>query len=297
MRYPHFFYSMPSRRNFIRKVSSGTLGAAVLAHPTLSLSKDQDRRIGIITNTVRNEMAQDYRQTYQALAEMGYRYVESPYEPEGVSSQELSQFLKSIGLRIISVRVNMGSMVKGELDQAIRKADDFGVEYIICYYPWMSSADNLTRAEIIETAERINKYGRQIKEAGYRFAWHNHAKEFAEVDGQLGFDILMENTDPDYSTVELDWYWVVKGGQNPAEYFEKYPGRFEIAHVKDMNNNIDGGISCVGQGIIDFQPIFEKAPQGGVNYYTVENERAVKGLACAQVSYDHVSKLITPQGR
>ena len=238
-------------------------------------------------------MAEDYRKTYQALADIGYRYVESPYEPADVSRQELSKFMKSIGLRSLSVSIGMGSLVKGELDQAIRKADDLGVEYIICYYPWMSSADNLTKTEVLETAERINTYGKQIKESGYRFAWHNHAKEFAEVDGQLAFDMLMENTDPDYSTVELDWYWVVKGGQNPIDCFEKYPGRFEIAHVKDMNNNIDGGISCVGQGIIDFQPIFNKAATGGVKYFSVENERAVKGLPCARVSYEHVSQLIT----
>jgi len=284
---------MPNRREFITKASAGVLGATALPYSVATSTNEPDERIGIISNTVKNEMAEDYRKTYRALADMGYRYIESPYEPEGVSLPELSRFLQSLGLRSLSVSIGMGSLEKGELDQAIRKADDLGVEYVICYYPWLSSADNLTQVEVLETAERINKYGKQIKEAGYRFAWHNHAKEFAEVDGQLAFDMLMEHTNPDYSTVELDWYWVVKGGQNPVDCFEKYPGRFEIAHVKDMNNNIDGGISCVGQGIIDFQPIFNTAATGGVKYFTVENERAVKGLPCARVSYKHVSQLIT----
>ncbi|MEM9675254.1 MAG: sugar phosphate isomerase/epimerase family protein [Cyclobacteriaceae bacterium] len=283
---------MHNRREFISKASAGIAGATALFLPAAASVSEPDKRIGIISNTVKNEMADDYRKTYQTLADIGYRYIESPYEPEGVSRQELSKFIESLGLRSLSVSIGMGNLVKGELDQALQKADDLGVEYIICYYPWMSSADNLTPTEVLETAERINKYGKQIKEAGYRFAWHNHAKEFAEVEGQLAFDMLMENTDPNYVTVELDWYWVVKGGQNPVDCFEKYPGRFEIAHVKDMNNNIDGGISCVGQGIIDFQPIFDKASVGGVKYFNVENERAVKGLPCARVSYEHVSQLI-----
>jgi sugar phosphate isomerase/epimerase len=101
----------------------------------------------------------------------------------------------------------------------------------------------------------------------------------------------MDHTDPDYSTVQLDWYWVFKGGQDPVDYFKKYPGRFELVHVKDMNNNSDRGINCVGNGILDFKRIFTHASTGGVKYFIVENERAIEGIQCARESFNHISNI------
>jgi sugar phosphate isomerase/epimerase len=146
--------------------------------------------------------------------------------------------------------------------------------------------------EVMQTAERLNEVGKKIKEAGFRFAWHNHDKEFVDIEGRTAFDILMQNTDPELVAVQLDWYWVAKGEADPVELFNKYPGRFELAHVKDMNNNRDRGITCVGQGILDFDEIFAHAQTGGVKHFIVENERAIQGLACARVSYDTVSRIL-----
>lgn len=285
---------MNDRRDFIRKASLGGL--------TLSLSGTQydasqaDERIGIITNTVTNEIKADYREAYQRLADIGYKAIEGGTLPDGMSAKALGKYLKSLGMRSIATGTSMGKLEEEGIDPYLQKAEDLGADYVVCYYPWMSSAENLEMPEVMETAERINAYGKQAKEAGFRFAWHNHAKEFADVDGKLAFDILMESTDPDYSTVQLDWYWVVKGGQDPVTYFNRYPGRFELSHVKDMNNNRDRGITCVGNGIIDFEPIFLNAPRGGVKYFVVENERAVQGYPCARGSYEHIIKMLSKTG-
>jgi len=285
---------MSNRRDFIKNSSLGALSLGLFDTPKLRVKADD--RIGIITNTVRNEMEADYRQTYRRLAEIGYKVIEGGTLPDGMSAHALGEYIKSLGMRSIATGTSMGSLEKEGINNYLQKAEDLGADYLVCYYPWMSSAENLKMPEVMEAAERINAYGKQAKEAGFRFAWHNHDKEFADVDGKLAFDILMENTDPDYSTVQLDWYWVVKGGQDPVTYFNRYPGRFELAHVKDMNNNRDRGISCVGNGIIDFEPIFSNAPLGGVKYFVVENERAIEGYECAQGSYEHISRMLEKTG-
>jgi sugar phosphate isomerase/epimerase len=260
-----------------------------LSNPLYSMPSGKNHsNIGIITNTVGNEMKADYQSTLRELAQMGYKCIEGGV-PEGIAPNEYMRLLKGLGLRSVATGSSMGNLQK-ELDNYLKTAEDLGAEYLVCYYPWRSPATDLQRPEIMETVENINQIGKKVKAAGFRFAWHNHAKEFVEVDGKLVFDTLMEHTDPEYATVELDWYWAVKGGYDPVDLFKKYPSRFELGHVKDMNNNRDGGISCVGQGIIDFKPIFDAAKIGGVKYFIVENERAVKGLDCARVSFETVSR-------
>lgn len=278
---------MEKRREFFKKTLCGILGLS-FSKPLYALAENKNANIGIITNTVGNEMKADYKSTLRELAQMGYKYIEGGV-PEGIAPNEYKRLLSGLGLSAVATGSSMGNLQK-ELDNYLKTAEALGAEYLVCYYPWLSSATDLHLPEIMETVENINKMGKKVKAAGFRFAWHNHDKEFVEVDGQLVFDTMMEHTDPEYATVELDWYWVVKGGYNPADLFKKYPDRFEIGHIKDMNNNRDGGISCVGQGIIDFKPIFDAAKIGGVKYFIVENERAVKGIDCARVSHKAVSQ-------
>lgn len=282
---------MTDRRAFLKKIAAAAAGASVLGSAAAEPGQKKFSNVGIITGTLKNEMKEDYRATLKAIAEMGYTCIEGGV-PEGLAPTAYRKFLQDIGLRPIATGASMSPLQK-ELDKYLKTAGELKAEYLVCYYPWLTSADNLTTKEVMEAANNINTIGRRVKEAGFRFAWHNHAKEFVLVDGQMAFYTLMENTDPAYSTVQLDWYWVVKGGQDPTAYFRKYPGRFELAHVKDMNNNTDGGISCVGNGIIDFAPMFAAAKTGGVKYFIVENERAVKGLKCAQDSINHLTNFLT----
>ena len=279
---------MDTRRNFLKKASLGAagMGLATSGFTTKNDTSKNFDNVGIITNTVRNEMKEDYKKAIRNLADIGYKCVEGGV-PDGTAS-EYKKLLKNFGLRSVATGSSMSGLKEG-LDKYFKTAEDLGAEYVICYYPWLSSAENLKIDEVMQASENINEVGKKVKEAGFRFAWHNHDKEFVDVDGKMAFDIIMENTDPEYATVELDWYWVVKGGQDPVDYFNKYPGRFEIGHVKDMNNNRDGGITCVGNGIMDFKKIIDHADTGGVKYYIVENERAVKGMKCARESYNHLA--------
>ena len=247
--------------------------------------------LGIITGTVRAEMQEDWRTTLQKLGRMGYRFLEGGI-PDGVDHKEFAHQIKNAGMQSIALGGSMAAM-REDIEKYLLQAQVLETEYIVCYWPWLSSADSPTREETLRAAENLNRLGETVKKAGLKLLWHNHDKEFVDVEGGRVFDILMAETDPSLVAVELDWYWVIKGGAEPVELFHQYPGRFPLAHVKDMNNNKDRGISCVGHGIIDFAPIIKAAPMGGTVRLIVENERAVMGMLCASASLAHLRSILS----
>jgi len=278
-----------SRRNFLKKSAYCAAGISITSNSMFANpfpAKKTD--IGIILNTVRNEMKEDYAGTLEKLAALGYTYVEG--NSYGGSVKDYGKLLKKLNLKAVAGGSAMGNLQES-LDEHIERGHALGYEYICCYWPWLSSAENLTKDECLQTAERLNNLGEKIKKEGMRLAWHNHDKEFRDMGGEMPFDILLQNTDPELVTVEMDLYWVRKGGQNPIESFKKYPGRFELVHVKDMDNTAERNITCVGEGIIDFKEIFEYTALAGIKYRIVEHERSTDGMLCATVSYKHLSQL------
>ena len=79
------------------------------------------------------------------------------------------------------------------------------------------------------------------------------------------YDYMLEHTNPEYVFFQMDLYWVVRGQNSPVDYFNKYPGRFQIFHVKDHRE--------IGQsGMVGFDAIFKNAKTAGVNYLVAEIE-------------------------
>lgn len=272
-----------SRRSFL-----GTISA--LAISMLGNSKMKKDKWGIILNTVKHEMQADWRATLEKVAEMGYSYLEGGYS--GDSAIVYRKFIDGLGLRAIAGGSSIRN-IEVNIDRFILEAEQLGYEYICCYWPWLTDGKNLSKEECLVAADSLNKLGKRFKEEGFAFTWHNHDKEFAEVEGKLAFDWLMENTDPEYVNAQMDVYWVVKGGADPVNLIQTYPGRFPLLHMKDMHDDVEQSIACVGTGMVDFQKIKSAFSTAGVKYSTVEHERIEegKGLACAQTSIDHLFTL------
>lgn len=262
-----------------------------MALPFLSLPGfAQEEAWGIILNTVKHDMEADWRGTLTTLAEMGYRYIEG--NSYGDDPKAYAQFARGLGLIPIGGGSSMG-WFEDNWEQQLRTADALGHECVICYWPWLSSAENLTREECLQTAEQLNALGKQAKQAGLRLSWHNHDKEFRAIGDTNAFELLMQHTDPDWVNMQMDLYWVVKGGADPVACIRQFPGRIDLFHVKDMDATEEQGITCVGAGVIDFAEIFALKEEAGIRYATVEHERteAGEGIPCATVSMAHLKQL------
>ena len=102
-----------------------------------------------------------------------------------------------------------------------------------CVQPWVvEEARNIASYE--KMVADLNKVGKIMKENGIQFGYHNHNFEFDTLEGKVPyFDILMAGFDKDLVTMEIDLFWTIKAGHNPVDIFNKYPGRFQILHMKD----------------------------------------------------------------
>ena len=135
-------------------------------------------------------------------------------------------------------------------------------------------------------AARQSRYSirpaKSLAKHGIKFFYHTHGYEFQPYGSGTLFDLLLSETKPEYVTYEMDIFWVVHGGQNPAALFDKYGDRFALVHLKDMKQgtpiNLLTGSSDVsndvalGQGRIDYRRALAAAKKAGVKWYFIEDE-------------------------
>ena len=108
----------------------------------------------------------------------------------------------------------------------------------------------------------------------------------------MPYDLLLAETDPKLVALQLDLYWITKAGHDPLAYFTKWPGRFPMVHVKDMDATPRRFFTPLGRGIIDFARIFKQARQGGIKHYFYEQDEAEGSpFDAASVSYAYLKSL------
>ena len=240
--------------------------------------------VGIQLYTVRDRMAVDFRKTLHQIAEIGYKEVEfagyfenSPKEVYGILSEE--------GLLSPSTHIPV-EFIENAPSKVIDTALTIGHEYIVM--AWIEP-QNRTLEKYKEYIELFNLFGDQCKKAGIKFAYHNHDFEFEIIDGVRPMDLLLDTTDKDLVSFELDLYWITKGGGDPIEYIKKYPKRFPLWHIKDMAS--DTSMTDVGEGIINFEQIFEYKDLSGLEHYFIERDDPSDSLVTAKKSFDAIIKL------
>jgi sugar phosphate isomerase/epimerase len=140
-------------------------------------------------------------------------------------------------------------------------------------------------------ADQLNRAAEQARSAGMRVGFHNHAGEFAPMDGRIPYDVLLEETDPQLVWFEMDLYWIRRGGGDALAYFARHPGRFATVHVKDMDNTPERGMVDVGAGIMDFKALFARREQAGIRHFFVEHDRPTTPLESIRTSYQYLRQL------
>lgn len=280
---------MTTRRDFIKQ--SSLLSAAFLVNSN-DFFKTQ-KRIGVQLYTLRNDLSKNPRAVLEQVAALGYLDVETfGYNKGkwfGMTATEFAAELKKNGLKSPSGHTFPGGMfLKAGWEEDWKKAVDdsktLGQEYIVI--PWLEEPHRKSIDNYKKIAEGLNKAAGMAKEVGLKFAYHNHDFEFANIDGQTGFDILMNGTDPKLVGMELDIYWAVRAGKDPVELFKANPGRFPLWHIKDMDKTEKKFFTEVGNGVIDFKTIFASAKKAGMKHFYVEQDQ------CPGAPIDSIKKSI-----
>jgi len=166
----------------------------------------------------------DFEGVMTKIAKLGYAGIEIFYALHGgYTPKGLKDFLGSIGMEVLGSHVELQ-----DTDEQLKYLPDTGCKYIIC-----PGIHVTTEEEAYAAAAALNENGRKAKSVGMKYGYHNHASDFSLVGGKMINDILIENTDPDLVAFEIDVAWAWRAGVNAAEYIKKFPGRFELIHVKE----------------------------------------------------------------
>ena len=246
------------------------------------------KNIGIQLYTVRKEMLADARGTLAQLAKLGYKELESARSQKGhyygLSAQEIKQVTKDLGLNLRSGHVQIDK----DWQKTVDEAAESGQQYLICS---SLPSNGQTVSNYQQVAEIFNKSAEACKKANLIFGYHNHEYEFAKDNGKVLYDVLLEETNPDLVKMELDLGWVLVTGNDPVTYFEKYPNRFPLWHLKDMKKDKEESTEF-GKGRINILQMFQNAPKSGMQYFFVEQEEyAGEPMASVKHNIDYLKKL------
>ncbi|MBT3382770.1 MAG: sugar phosphate isomerase/epimerase [Prolixibacteraceae bacterium] len=281
---------MNTRRNFIRTGALATAGI-LSANPIFSYAsegKSQLKNFGFISGIAKSAMESDWRETLKKAVDFGFTEIEGGNNYAN-SPKEFVDFCTEIGIKQIAGSTSF-EQIKTDANKYYDQYHELNLKYIVVYWPWIGGGPFMLD-DCKKSAETLNILGAKAKHNGLTLLWHNHDKEFHEMEKGLPFDYLMENTDPSLVQCELDIYWVKKGGGDPLTYLKKYPGRYSILHVKDMAPGDEQDFICPGSGIIDFAPIFKEAQKQGIEHYIVERDNEPDGLGCLKSSAEYLKNL------
>jgi sugar phosphate isomerase/epimerase len=294
---------MIDRRKFVKtavQTATGVTAATLLADKfSWAAAERRIDRVGLQLYTVRDLMKADFDGTIAKVAAIGYKEVEfAGYF--GRTGQQVRAACDKNGLEPISTHVQYDEL-DDKFPSVIETSKTIGLKYIVC--PWIP--EDLRKSPDIwkQAAAKFNHCGEQSKKAGLQFAYHNHWFEFLPVDGKLPYDALLKECDGNLVKMEMDLCWITAAGGDPLKYFNLYPGRFPLVHVKDLKklpvitaggsqnfgDTVD--LTSVGSGIIDWKRIFAQSEKAGIKHYIVEHDKPEVPFDSITKSYEYLNKI------
>lgn len=320
---------MIHRRKFLQLSGAALSGAMAYQLMGCSATASGTKRAwGVQLFSIPQMVANDFPSTLDRLEEIGYREIEFfgpyPFSAQttidgwvplakqlgitqnafyGYEPAVVKEMLHEHGLSSPSAHLDIATM-RTNMAPAMNVLSAMDVKYVVI--PALRGETLNTADDYKRMADEFNSFGKQMKEFGISFVYHNHGYEHAVKDGQVPMDILITNTDPDVVKFELDIFWMQAAGASPVEYLKKYPGRYKLMHVKDAAEKIrfsgDGStaeewmalfpkMADPGAGVFNIKEIIEAGVQSGVEHFFLERDLAPDPVATLRNSYTYLSSL------
>jgi sugar phosphate isomerase/epimerase len=281
-----------SRREFLE---FGAMSALAMASSRISRAEEANR-LGVQLYVLRAMLAKDFDGTLVKVGAIGIRNVEFAgfY---GRTAKQVRATLSNAGLTASGAHCLQASMPDDEIGRTIDFCREVGMPYMIAAVPSIRpSAPGPGKAEPgnpfehidLEdwrwSAERFNAIGARVRDAGMRFAYHNHNIEAQKYGNVVAFDEMLRLTDPAVVGIEFDTGNFIAGGGDPYPYLEKYPHRFELAHVKEWVPGFTPTITSnfpkyvpFGQGKTDWKEMLGALNRAGVKEIFIEQDGTASG--------------------
>ncbi len=236
--------------------------------------------------TVRAALLQDFEGSLCRIAQMGYHEVEFA-GLYGRDPNEVRGLLDQLELKATASHADWQEL-RDKPEKAIRDAKALGADYLVL--AWLPPGERQTIAQWRWWIEKLNSVGKLASESDIALLYHAHDFEYAPVDGERPIDLLQTRLDPRFVNFEMDIYWTVKGGGDPISLLRQYPGRFPLAHIKDMRRD-STAMADVGDGRIDFAAIFAAADKRDFRHIFVEHDEAGEPFETLRRSLAHLKSI------
>jgi len=306
---------MLKRRQFIQQSAALSLGGLLTAKSFSSLLHTPlNQPAGLQLFTLFGVLDKDVPGGIKKIAEVGYKEIESAFSMKGgfygMSAKDFASLLKDNGLswkshHVLGAPFKMPAgakpptgadgkpitippmkNLKENMQELVDGIAEGGVNYLVCANIPLNTAD-----EIKEAVDILGKTGEACKKAEITLAYHNHEAEFKNIDGQVPYNVLLTQLKPDILSMELDLGWASHSGNDPVELFKKYPGRFPLWHVKDIDKQSGKPVE-LGAGFIDFKRIFDNASTAGMRHFFIEQDGAPKPFENIANSLAYLKKTV-----
>lgn len=246
-----------------------------------------------MVKTIMWDKGPDY--TFERVKAAGISYFElSQVDMTDAFIEQVLEASAKLGVTVMSTSLNykplFGTNAKGfdierDMERIIEANKRLGVTYVrdslipkICIH----NEDGYYKA-----AEDLNHYGKLLKEQGLKLYYHNHHFEFEKFNGKTGFELLVENTDPELVGFEIDVHWIQRAGHDPVTWIKRLSGREDMVHLKDYRICFPDGepsqdifhreqciqFAEIGEGNLNMKEIIEASVKGGVIYMPIEQDQ------------------------
>jgi len=233
--------------------------------------------IGVQAYTYRDSWGKGVVPVLDTLKTLGITEVEGP-GPGIVTPEEFKRLANERGISIPSIGAGYDALQNNIYD-VISLAKTFGATYVMV--AWIPHGKTFTIDDAKKAVADFNREGKILKDNGITLCYHTHGYEFGPYgDGTL-FDYIVQNTNPDDVSFEMDIMWTFHGGGDPAKLLLKYPNRWKLVHLKDIKkgvaNDLTGGTPTInnvalGTGQIDYPAVLAAAKKIGIQHYFIEDE-------------------------
>ena len=303
-----------SRRRFIQTVAASTVATAGIRLPGFAQTNNHPLidNIGLQLYTVREPLMKKPQQTIEAIRQAGYRQVEL-FGTQLLPT--LQPVFKGLGISINSSHF-LSPLITGNwnpleafgakspstdytFEKMVEQAAEHGLSHLV--FPFVFPQDRGGIAFYKDLAEKLNEAGRVCQRSGIQLSYHNHAFEFQAMEDTSPFQLLLEGTNPELMSLEVDVFWVSVAGMNPAQFIRDHGGRVQMLHLKDKKKGIPqsfldvtlppDSFQPVGSGVLNFEEILQVAKEVGVAHCFVEQDESPDPLADIRHSSQYLKNL------
>jgi sugar phosphate isomerase/epimerase len=270
---------MTTRRSFLELSAKVAAAGCILGplNPSSAFAAPvRGMTYGVQMFMVRKQAQTDLAGAFKAIKSAGFDQIELYPIAYHQPAAQLRLMLADAGLECVS-----GHFDYTDRETSVAYAHQLGLKYLVC--PMLPEDQKLTLDGFRKAAQHFNGWGESARTAGIQFSFHNHCYEFKPIDGSNGWTVLMNGTDPGLVKLEFDMFWLVTGGQNPAEMLKKYADRAVLVHMKDRTSNAPTPYYIVdekatsyctelGQGTIDWPALLKQAHRQGIRYAYLDQD-------------------------